>query len=166
MAESKSRFTVAKLDAGVAILLTSDHHLIEFPSLLLPSNITAGSIIDLAVAQNANEEEEERKQFEKLQNEIRQMFGEHAPSTPKLSVRNTTQTSVVLAWDLLDLATADMRSMSLYKNGSKLGKFRMLQRRRQSCLVLHLTQSIPFSLCSKHQPARKSQIRYRSRRTR
>lgn len=122
MSISKSRFTVAKLDAGMAILLTSDHHLIEFPSLLLPTGVVAGSIIDLNVAQNSTREKEERDAFSSLQNDIRNLFATHVPSTPELSVKNVTQTSVVLEWNLLDLATADMISLSLYKNGSQLGK--------------------------------------------
>ena len=35
--------------------------------------------------------------------------------------RNATQTSVVLEWDPLDLVTAELRSLSLYRNGSKAG---------------------------------------------
>lgn len=122
MSVSESRFTVAKLDAGMAILLTSDHHLIEFPSLLLPTGVTAGSIIDLNVSQNTSKEREEFNAFKALQEDIRGLFATHVPSTPELSVRNITQTSVVLEWNLLDLATADMVSLSLYKNGSQLGK--------------------------------------------
>lgn len=122
MSTSKSRFTVAKLDAGMAILLTSDHHLIEFPSLLLPSGVAAGSIIDLSVAQNTKKEKEENDKFVALQKDIRDLFAVHPPSTPELTVRNMTQTSVVLEWDLIDLATAEMKSLTLYKNGSKLGK--------------------------------------------
>lgn len=38
-----------------------------------------------------------------------------------LRCRNATQTSVVLEWDPIDLATADLRSLSLYRNGSKAG---------------------------------------------
>ena len=38
-----------------------------------------------------------------------------------LRCRNATQTSVVLEWDSIDLATADLRSLSLYRNGSKAG---------------------------------------------
>jgi hypothetical protein len=30
------QFTVGKLDAGMAILLSPDHHLIEFPATILP----------------------------------------------------------------------------------------------------------------------------------
>ena len=36
-------------------------------------------------------------------------------------MRNTTQTAVVLEWDPIDLATAELRSLSLYRNGSKAG---------------------------------------------
>lgn len=122
MSVSASRFTIAKLDAGMAILLTSDHHLIEFPSLLLPTGVVAGSIIDLNVSQNLAREKEEAASFKALQEDIRNLFATHKPSTPELSVKNTTQTSVVLEWNLLDLATADMVSLSLYKNGSQLGK--------------------------------------------
>lgn len=106
----------------MAILLTSDHHLIEFPSLLLPTGVLAGSIIDLSVSQNVSKEKDERNAFVALQKDIHNLFATHVPSTPELTVRNVTQTSVVLEWNLLDLATAEMRSLSLYKNGSKLGK--------------------------------------------
>lgn len=122
MSTSKSRFTVAKLDAGMAILLTSDHHLIEFPSLLLPSGVIAGSIIDLSVAQNLQKEIEEKKAFDALQNEVHNLYAVQVPQAPELIAKNVTQTSIVLEWPLLDLATADLRDLSLYKNGSKLGK--------------------------------------------
>lgn len=122
MSVSKSRFTIAKLDAGMAILLTSDHHLIEFPSLLLPHGVKTGSIIDLAVSQNKDEERQVNDKFTALQREIRNLFAVHPPSTPELSIRNTTQTSVVLEWSLLDIATAAFRSLTLYKNGQKLGR--------------------------------------------
>lgn len=35
--------------------------------------------------------------------------------------RNATQTSVVLEWDPIELATAELRSLSLYRNGTKAG---------------------------------------------
>lgn len=38
-----------------------------------------------------------------------------------LRCRNTTQTSIVLEWDPVELATAEMRTLSLYRNGSKAG---------------------------------------------
>jgi hypothetical protein len=44
-------FTVGKLDAGMAILLGDRANLIEFPSILLPPNTTAGSIVNIMVHQ-------------------------------------------------------------------------------------------------------------------
>lgn len=38
-----------------------------------------------------------------------------------LRCRNATQTSVVLEWDPIELATADLMSLSLYRNGQKAG---------------------------------------------
>lgn len=38
-----------------------------------------------------------------------------------LRCRNATQTSVVLEWDPIELATADLVSLSLYRNGQKAG---------------------------------------------
>ena len=43
------------------------------------------------------------------------------PATPILRCRNATQTSVVLEWDPIQLATADLISLSLYRNGQKAG---------------------------------------------
>lgn len=40
---------------------------------------------------------------------------------PALRCRNATQTSVVLEWDPIQLATADLISLSLYRNGQKAG---------------------------------------------
>lgn len=38
-----------------------------------------------------------------------------------LRCRNATQTSVVLEWDPIELATADLSSLTLYRNGQKAG---------------------------------------------
>lgn len=43
------------------------------------------------------------------------------PTTPVLRCRNATQTSVVLEWDPIQLATADLISLSLYRNNNKAG---------------------------------------------
>lgn len=61
------------------------------------------------------------KTFQSLQSSILATFGQHSPSPPLLRCRNATQTSVVLEWDPIDLATADLRSLCLYRNGSKAG---------------------------------------------
>ncbi|EGS22787.1 uncharacterized protein CTHT_0012620 [Thermochaetoides thermophila DSM 1495] len=113
--------TVGKVDAGVTVLLTPDKRLIEFPSILLPPDIRSGSIVDINVSRNKSSEAAAERAFRDLQDQILSSFGTHSPSPPTLRVRNTTQTSVVLEWDPLQLATADLISLSLYRNGQKAG---------------------------------------------
>ncbi|PLB49222.1 putative chitin biosynthesis protein [Aspergillus steynii IBT 23096] len=113
--------TVGKVDAGVAVLLTQDNRLIEFPSVLLPNNITSGSIVDITVARNHNAEAASAAGFQSLQKRILNTYGVKTPSPPILRLRNATQTSLVLEWEPIDLATASLKSLSLYRNGSKAG---------------------------------------------
>ncbi|KAL8777137.1 MAG: hypothetical protein Q9213_007997 [Squamulea squamosa] len=113
--------TVGKVDAGVAVLLTEDKRLIEFPSILLPPSITSGSIVDITVSRNLASEAAAQKSFQSLQSSILSTYGQQSPSPPVIRCRNATQTSVVLEWDPIELATAEIRSLSLYRNGSKAG---------------------------------------------
>ncbi|KAF7545062.1 hypothetical protein G7046_g9648 [Stylonectria norvegica] len=113
--------TVGKVDAGVTVLLTPDKRLIEFPSILLPPNISSGSIVDITVGQNTAKEAAADRAFRSLQDRIYNCFGAAEPLTPALRCRNATQTSVVLEWDPIQLATADLISLSLYRNGQKAG---------------------------------------------
>lgn len=113
--------TVGKVDAGLAILLTKDKRLIEFPSVLLPAGVSSGSIVDIQVSRNVTAEDTDRKSFESFQEEIYNLYGKKSPLKPVLRVRNATQTSVVLEWDPIDLATATLRSLALYRNNSKAG---------------------------------------------
>ncbi|KAI9739205.1 MAG: Chitin synthase, class 5 [Cirrosporium novae-zelandiae] len=113
--------TVGKVDAGVAVLLTEDKRLIEFPSILLPPNISSGSIVDINVSRNLDAEGVSAAAFNNLQDKIFSKYGQRSPSPPILRCRNATQTSVVLEWDPIELATAELRSLSLYRNGSKAG---------------------------------------------
>ncbi|KAL2001939.1 hypothetical protein VTN02DRAFT_955 [Thermoascus thermophilus] len=113
--------TVGKVDAGVAVLLTQDNRLIEFPSVLLPNNITSGSIVDITVSRNHAAEAANVAAFQSLQKRILNTYGIHTPTPPVLRLRNATQTSLVLEWDPINLATASLKSLSLYRNGSKAG---------------------------------------------
>ncbi|KAJ4380966.1 hypothetical protein N0V86_003313 [Didymella sp. IMI 355093] len=113
--------TVGKVDAGVAVLLTEDKRLIEFPSILLPPDISSGSIVDIDVARNVKAENDAATAFYELQSDIFRTFGQSTPSAPALRCRNATQTSVVLEWDPIDVATAELRSLTLYRNGNKAG---------------------------------------------
>lgn len=113
--------TVGKLDASLALLLTKDHHLIEFPTILLPDGISTGSIVKITCERDLKKEEEEKKAFNALQEEIFEIFGKHEPQNPVLKIVNITQTSCVLEWEPLNLGTAELKELTLYKNGSKLG---------------------------------------------
>ncbi|KAI6369459.1 hypothetical protein MCOR25_004416 [Pyricularia grisea] len=113
--------TVGKVDAGVTVLLTPDKRLIEFPSILLPPDIESGSIVDITVSRNTASEAKAEQLFRALQDRIYQSFGAAEPSQPVLRCRNATQTSVVLEWDPIQLATADLISLALYRNGQKAG---------------------------------------------
>ncbi|KAK4177033.1 putative chitin biosynthesis protein CHS5 [Triangularia setosa] len=113
--------TVGKVDAGVTVLLTPDKRLIEFPSILLPPDISSGSIVDINVARNKASEAQAERAFRSLQDSILSSFGADTPSPPVLRCRNATQTSVVLEWDPIHLATADLISLALYRNGQKAG---------------------------------------------
>lgn len=77
--------------------------------------------MDITVAQNSTKESTEEEKFRALQERIFESFGASEPSTPELRCRNATQTSVVLEWDPVELATADLISLSLYRNGQKAG---------------------------------------------
>ena len=94
---------------------------IEFPSILLPPSISSGSIVDIQVSRNVESENAAHDAFENLQDSIFTTYGQTTPSNPVLRCRNATQTSVVLEWDPIQLATADLRSLSLYRNGAKAG---------------------------------------------
>ncbi|KAI0690266.1 hypothetical protein BC835DRAFT_1365423 [Cytidiella melzeri] len=113
-------FTVGKLDAGMAILLGERAHLIEFPSLLLPPGATTGSIVNISVQQNHTEEKKRDTEFWNLQNDILATYGTRTPENPKLELRNVTQTSVTLEWPALQLATAKLRSLDIYRNRQRL----------------------------------------------
>ncbi|KAI4215532.1 MAG: hypothetical protein LQ351_002001 [Letrouitia transgressa] len=113
--------TVGKVDAGVAVLLTEDKRIIEFPSILLPPSISSGSIVDITVSRNHDSEDAAQRSFESLQSSILSTYGQQSPTAPVIRCRNATQTSVVLEWEPVFLATAELRSLSLYRNGSKAG---------------------------------------------
>lgn len=89
--------------------------------MLLPNNISSGSIVDITVARNHAAEAANATAFQSLQKRILNTYGVKTPSPPVLRLRNATQTSLVIEWDPIDLATASLKSLSLYRNGSKAG---------------------------------------------
>lgn len=117
MSDVEVLLTVGKLDASLALLTTQDHHVIEFPTMLLPENVKAGSIVKIQVSQNYEEEQKQREQFASIQAKILEKYGTKKPQSPVLRVVNVTQTSCVLAWDPLLLGSAKLKSLVLYRQG-------------------------------------------------
>ncbi|KAI9318366.1 BRCT domain-containing protein [Dichotomocladium elegans] len=60
--------------------------------------------------------------FWDLEETILKKYGEVEPENPTLHVRHTTQTSLTLEWEPLKLHTAELRSLEIYKNGTKLAQ--------------------------------------------
>ena len=134
---------------GLCLALQADHlcYQIEFPSILLPSDISSGSIVDITVSRNHGAEESATQAFADLQDEIYSTFGLQTPAPPILRCLNATQTSVVLEWDPIQLATAELRSLSLYRNGSKAGSIpRPLEMRSTKISGLALDTEYTFHL--------------------
>ncbi|ODV76651.1 uncharacterized protein CANTADRAFT_27692 [Suhomyces tanzawaensis NRRL Y-17324] len=139
--------TVGKLDASLALLLTKDHHLIEFPTILLPNGVKAGSIVKIKCDQDLETEVEEAKQFQKIQDEILTTFGTNLPQSPVLKIKNITQTSCILEWDKLELGTSSLKNLILFKDGKKLGSIpQPLTNRTTKLSGLPIDKSFNFQL--------------------
>lgn len=78
-------------------------------------------MVDIDVSRNFESEQTASRKFEDLQTNIFELYGKKSPLPPVLRCRNATQTSVVLEWDPMELATAELRSLSLFRNGVKAG---------------------------------------------
>lgn len=118
-----ARFTVGKLDAGMAILLTEDNHLIEFPSILLPQGVSSGCIVNISVMRDPSQERSMHFAFRKLQDSLLEEFGTALPDPPNLVVHAITQTSVTLLWSPLQLKRADLRALEIYRESERVKTF-------------------------------------------
>lgn len=115
--------------------------------MLLPNNISSGSIVDITVARNHAAESANATAFQSLQKRILNTYGVKPPSPPILRLRNATQTSLVLEWDPIDLATASLKSLSLYRNNSKAGSIpRPLETRSTKISGLAIHSEYTFHL--------------------
>nr|AEN84768.1 RGD-binding protein [Puccinia graminis f. sp. tritici] len=119
--ETSYTFTCGKIDAGIAVLIGSHAHLIEFPSLLLPPGCEPGSIVSITCTRDNAAEKAQADSFWDLQTKIVDQFGVQSPQPPNLRLRSITQTSVTLEWDKLELAQCKLLSLSIWKNGQRLG---------------------------------------------
>eukprot|EP00834_Sanchytrium_tribonematis_P000327 NODE_6_length_70510_cov_1.054395.p32 type:complete len:286 gc:universal NODE_6_length_70510_cov_1.054395:41337-42194(+) len=69
---------VSKIDAGIAILMSDDYHLIEWPVSLLPPDIRQGMYFDLNISENVEKKMKEEKSFYDFQTTLLEKY-----STPK-----------------------------------------------------------------------------------
>ncbi|KAJ2556579.1 hypothetical protein EV175_001913 [Coemansia sp. RSA 1933] len=121
MTQTRSaQFTVGKLDAGMAGLLTDDYQLIEFPAVLLPKGVALGSVVNINVGRDKETEKRQRNEFRELQEQILLEFGTKQPQAPVIRIGHTTQTWTIIEWEPLDLAAAELRSMHLYRDGQRM----------------------------------------------
>lgn len=110
-----------------AILLGPNAHLLEFPSLLLPTPspgqppLGPGSILTITVQRDLAAERQAQEAFHALQADILSTFST-PPSAPVLKLRNVTQTSVCVEWEPLQLGSAGFRGLEMYKNGQRWGR--------------------------------------------
>ncbi|ODN94756.1 hypothetical protein L198_04900 [Cryptococcus wingfieldii CBS 7118] len=120
-------FTLGKLDAGMAILLGPNAHLLEFPSLLLPTPspgmppLGPGSILTITVARDLQAELSAQQAFADLQSSILSSFTV-PPTAPTLRLRNVTQTNVCVEWDNINVGSAEFRGLEMLRNGQRWGR--------------------------------------------
>lgn len=74
------------------------------------------------MSRNVPEEDKKMKEFWELQKAILTKFASEEPEVPIVRVKNITQTSLILEWNPLSLHTAKLRSLDIYKNGTKLAQ--------------------------------------------
>lgn len=106
--------------------MSPDNYVVEFPSSILPvvwfnqDKVHVGSIVNITVERNKEEEAKQQEIYQALQEEIFQEFS-RAPITPEIKAKKTTQTSIIIQWSPLVLNSATFRGLDVYKNGLKTG---------------------------------------------
>jgi len=89
--------------------------------LLLPPGCEPGSIVSITCTRDHAAEKAQADSFWDLQAKIVDQFGMESPQPPTLRLRSITQTSATLEWDKLQLAQCKLLSLSIWKNGQRLG---------------------------------------------
>lgn len=85
-------------------------------------------------------------EFWDLQQSILATFGKDEPEVPVVRVKNITQTSLILEWNPLSLHTAKLRSLDIYKNGTKLAQVRNKDNSRIDKRVFNYSSSYSMYL--------------------
>jgi hypothetical protein len=103
-----------------AILLTENHHLIEFPSLLLPEGVENGSVINFHAVRNYSEESRVEREFWQLQDTILKEFGSFIPKSPLIKATRVKHTEISIEWEPLDLGRIEFHGIDVYKNVNRM----------------------------------------------
>ena len=112
---SSTQFTIGKIDAGLAVLLSPDNYVVEFPSSILPTNVTVGSIVNVKIESNPQAEQRERQEFDNLQLEIYENYIQ-TPLDPVLELIRVGQTDALIGWKPLDYKASTLIRLDIYKN--------------------------------------------------
>jgi hypothetical protein len=83
------------------------------------AGVKTGSIINITIERNQDEERRKKEEFLDMQEEIFSLYSKY-PEPPTISLRSVTQTSAIIQWDSLVLHNADLRGIDIYRNGQKL----------------------------------------------
>jgi NAD-dependent DNA ligase len=78
-----------------------------------------GSIVNITIERNKEEEQKQQEDFQALQTEIFQEFS-RPPQTPQIELKKVTQTSAIIKWSSIQLYSATFRGIDVYRNGIKL----------------------------------------------
>ncbi|KAI9142857.1 hypothetical protein BKA69DRAFT_1156015, partial [Paraphysoderma sedebokerense] len=124
LASTSVQLVVGKVDAGRSYhpISTLDHHVLEFPTLLLPPDIGSGSIIDVQVSRNENAEEQQQTEFENIQDQILSEFGYNEPMPPEVYASNVTSSSCILRWKNGRVGKTEFEGVQIWMNGKVKGK--------------------------------------------
>lgn len=124
-----TQFVVGKIDAGLSMLLTDDLRVIEFPSVLLPDSVLVGSVVQVQMLRNEEEERKRQREFEELQQVIKNEYGKPVSCkngmAMSVSAKNVTQTTVTVEWNEVVLGNCDLRGIDCFVNGSKATSYIM-----------------------------------------
>lgn len=124
-------FTLGKIEEGLAILVSDDLQLVEFPYNCLPTGpsgpVQVGSLITLQIAHDGDAEQARLQELVELQEEILGLFGkgpDEGVVGACLEAGRITSDTLVVKWPgWRQMAgehgwRADLRSLDCYVNGT------------------------------------------------
>lgn len=82
--------------------------------------MTTGSIINITIEKNKDQQQQQQDDFKALQKEIYNLFCT-PPTAPTISVKSITQTAITIQWkNTLVMHNCSLFKIEVWRNGSKL----------------------------------------------